>query len=73
MRLEATARGTKLLQEGTRRVERLAAALDAGDLEIIARAAAIIERVAAGVSSTPQQDTGRAGPFGPATRRQADA
>ena len=77
VRLEATARGTKLLQEGRRRrVERLAsalAALDAGDLDILARAATIIERVSAGVSSTPQQDTGRAGPLKPATRRQADA
>ena len=61
VRLEATARGTKLLQEGRRRrVERLAATLatvDDDDLEILARAAAIIERVSAGVSSTPQQNT----------------
>jgi DNA-binding MarR family transcriptional regulator len=61
VRLEATARGTKLLQEGRRRrVERLAATLatlDDDDLEALARAAAIIERVSAGVSSTPQQDT----------------
>jgi DNA-binding MarR family transcriptional regulator len=53
VRLEATARGTKLLREGRRRrVERLAAALatlDAGDLETVARAAAIIERVSADV------------------------
>ena len=51
VRLEATARGTKLLQEGRRRrVERLAAALQAlaaEDLDVLARAAAIIERVSA--------------------------
>jgi DNA-binding MarR family transcriptional regulator len=61
VRLEATARGTKLLQEGRRRrVERLAATLatlDDDDLEVLARAAAIIERVSAGVSSTPQPET----------------
>jgi DNA-binding MarR family transcriptional regulator len=61
VRLEATARGTKLLQEGRRRrVERLAATLatlDHDDLEVLARAAAIIERVSAGVSSTPQPET----------------
>jgi DNA-binding MarR family transcriptional regulator len=60
VRLEATKRGTKLLQEGRRRrVERLAAALAAlegDDLEVLARAAALIERVSGGVSSTPQQD-----------------
>jgi DNA-binding MarR family transcriptional regulator len=51
VRLEATARGTKLLQEGRRlRVERLAAALQAlaqEELDVLARAAAIIERVSA--------------------------
>ena len=61
VRLEATARGTKLLQEGRRRrVERLAAALaalDGTDLDVLARAATIIERVSAGVSSAPQPDT----------------
>jgi DNA-binding MarR family transcriptional regulator len=49
IRLEATARGTKLLQEGRRRrVERLAAALDrldAEEVETLARAAEILERV----------------------------
>jgi DNA-binding MarR family transcriptional regulator len=49
VRLEATARGTKLLQEGRRRrVERLAAALDAlafDELDVLARAAAIVERI----------------------------
>ena len=49
VRLEATARGTKLLQEGRRRrVERLAVALDgldADEVEALARAAAILERV----------------------------
>ena len=53
VRLEATARGTKLLQEGRRRrVARLAAALQPlapNDLEMLARAAAIIERVSATV------------------------
>lgn len=61
VRLEATKRGAELLQEGRRRrVERLAAALAAlggDDLEVLARAAALIERVSGGVSSTPQQDT----------------
>ena len=51
VRLEATARGTKLLQEGRRRrVERLAAALDgldADEVEALVRAAAILERVSA--------------------------
>ena len=51
VRLEATARGTKLLQEGRRRrVTRLTAAvraLDDDDLAILERAAAIIERLAA--------------------------
>jgi DNA-binding MarR family transcriptional regulator len=50
VRLEATARGTKLLQEGRRRrVERLGAALQAlapEDLDVLARAATLIERVA---------------------------
>ena len=49
VRLEATARGTKLLQEGRRRrVERLARALDgldADEVEALAHAAAILERV----------------------------
>src|SRR5260370_23150613 len=47
--LEATRRGTKLLQEGRRRrVERLTAALQVlapEDVDILARAAAIIDRV----------------------------
>jgi DNA-binding MarR family transcriptional regulator len=49
VRLEATARGTKLLQQGRqRRVERLAAALSTlspVELDVLARAAAIVERV----------------------------
>ena len=49
VRLEATARGTKLLQEGRRRrVERLATALnglDEDEVEALAHAAAILERV----------------------------
>jgi DNA-binding MarR family transcriptional regulator len=49
VRLEATRRGTTLLQEGRRRrVERLSAALQAlapEEIDILARAAAIIERV----------------------------
>jgi DNA-binding MarR family transcriptional regulator len=49
VRLEATARGTKLLQEGRRRrVDRLAAALQPltqDELDVLARAAAIVERV----------------------------
>ena len=53
VRLEATARGTKLLQEGRRRrVERLASAfqaLDVDELEVLARAAAIVERVSAAI------------------------
>jgi DNA-binding MarR family transcriptional regulator len=61
VRLEATKRGTRLLQEGRRRrVERLAAALallEGDDLEVLARAAALIERVSAGVSSTAHQET----------------
>lgn len=48
MRLEATPRRTKLLQEGRRRrVKRLAATLrtlTSDDLELLARAAAIVER-----------------------------
>lgn len=48
-RLEATARGTKLLQEGRRRrVARLAdalRALDSDEIELLGRAAVIIERV----------------------------
>ncbi|MGQ0833741.1 MAG: MarR family winged helix-turn-helix transcriptional regulator [Gammaproteobacteria bacterium] len=51
VRLEATARGTKLLQEGRRRrVERLASALQPlafDELDVLARAAAIVERVSA--------------------------
>jgi len=49
VRLEATARGTRLLREARRRrVTRLGAALralDAEELEVLARATAIIERV----------------------------
>ena len=49
VRLEPTARGRRLLQEGRRRrVARLAdtlQALDADDLDVLGRAAAIIERV----------------------------
>lgn len=48
-RVESTARGAKLLQEGRRRrVARLAKGLhplDAGEVELLGRAAAIIERV----------------------------
>jgi len=48
-RLEATPRGVKLLQEGRRRrVARLAqalAALAADDLEVLARAARLVERI----------------------------
>ena len=51
VRLEATARGTRLLQEGRRRrVERLASALQTlafDELDVLARAAAIVERVSA--------------------------
>lgn len=51
VRLEATARGRKLLQEGRRRrVKRLARALRPlafGELDVVARAAAIVERVSA--------------------------
>jgi DNA-binding MarR family transcriptional regulator len=49
VRLEATPRGTKLLQEGRRRrVERLTTALEwltPEEVDVLARAAAIIERV----------------------------
>jgi DNA-binding MarR family transcriptional regulator len=49
VKLEATAQGTRLLQEGRRRrVKRLATALGtltSDELEVLARAAAIIERV----------------------------
>jgi DNA-binding MarR family transcriptional regulator len=49
VKLEATARGTKLLQEGRqRRVKRLAAALRSltvDEVDVLGRAAAIIERV----------------------------
>lgn len=51
VRLEATVRGTKLLQEGRRRrVERLASALQMlsfDELDVLARAAAIVARVSA--------------------------
>jgi DNA-binding MarR family transcriptional regulator len=51
VRLEATAQGTKLLQQGRRRrIKRLAAALQTltvDEVEVLARAAAIIERVSA--------------------------
>ena len=51
VRLEATARGTKLLQEGRRRrVRRLAVAfhtLTVDELDVLARAAVIVERVSA--------------------------
>lgn len=51
VRLEATARGTRLLEEGRRRrVERLASALQSlasDELDVLARAAAIIERTSA--------------------------
>ena len=51
VRLEATPRGTRLLQAGRRRrVARLAAALQpltADELDVLARAAAIIERISA--------------------------
>jgi len=53
VRLEATARGTKLLQEGRRRrVDRLAAALQGlnpDELDVLGRAAAIIERISAAI------------------------
>lgn len=55
VRLEATARGSKLLQEGRqRRIARLAAALQPlapDDLEALARAAAIVERVSAAIAT----------------------
>ena len=51
VRLEATAQGTRLLQQGRRRrIKRLAAALQTltvDELEVLARAAAIVERVSA--------------------------
>jgi DNA-binding MarR family transcriptional regulator len=51
VRLEATARGTRLLQEGRRRrVDRLASALEpltSDEVNMLTQAAAIIERVAA--------------------------
>lgn len=51
VRLEATARGTKLLLEGRRRrVARLASALQPltfDELDVLARAAALVERVSA--------------------------
>jgi DNA-binding MarR family transcriptional regulator len=51
VRLEATARGSRLLQQGRRRrVQRLAAALQTltlDELDVLARSAAIIERVSA--------------------------
>jgi DNA-binding MarR family transcriptional regulator len=51
VRLEATGRGTRLLQQGRqRRVERLASALEAltdDELNTVERAAAILERVSA--------------------------
>jgi len=51
VRLEATARGTRLLQQGRRRrVKRLAAALQTltlDELDVLARSAAIIERISA--------------------------
>ena len=51
VRLEATAQGTKLLQQGRRRrIKRLAAALQTltlDELEVLAHAAAIVERVSA--------------------------
>jgi DNA-binding MarR family transcriptional regulator len=53
VRLEATVRGARLLQEGRRRrVDRLAAGLrrlSARELEVLARAAAIMERVSASI------------------------
>jgi DNA-binding MarR family transcriptional regulator len=53
VRLEATARGTRLLQEGRRRrVERLAAALHAltkDELEVLTRAATLLERLSAAI------------------------
>ncbi len=49
VRLEATARGTKLLHDGRqRRVKRLAAALqalDPAEIDVLARAAAVIEHI----------------------------
>ena len=54
VRLEATARGNRLLQEGRqRRIGRLATALQqltADELDTLARAAAIVERVSATIA-----------------------
>lgn len=54
VRLKATARGTRLLQEGRRRrVKRLAAALQTvtpDELDVLATAATIVERVAATIA-----------------------
>jgi DNA-binding MarR family transcriptional regulator len=51
IKIEATARGTKLLQEGRRRrVEKLAGALDSldrEDLQVLERAALLMERLSA--------------------------
>ena len=53
VRLEATARGTKLLQEGRRRrVDRLASVLqglNADELDVLGRAASIIERISGAI------------------------
>jgi len=53
VRLEATPRGTKLLQDGRRRrVARIASRLEvlnAADLRVLARAAVLMERIAAEV------------------------
>jgi DNA-binding MarR family transcriptional regulator len=53
LRLEPTARGTKLLQEGRRRrIARLASAfrgLSAQEIEVLASAAALMERVSAAI------------------------
>ncbi len=53
VRLQATARGTRLLQEGRRRrVARLASALQPltpGEIDVLARAAAILDRVSAAI------------------------
>jgi DNA-binding MarR family transcriptional regulator len=53
VRLEATARGTKLLRQGRqRRVDRLAAGLrdlSAREIEVLAGAAALMERVSAAI------------------------
>jgi len=58
VRLAATAPGTRLLQQGRRRrVERLATALQTltlDEVDVLARAAAIIERVSATIGSDQQ-------------------